>query len=171
MKRSIVTLLLAAASSMTATAADNQCLAQKYDAYIDASLAWYQDLATITAEKYPDLADVSQWFLTGRQHHFELNRTAVRYYLQHQPEKVATSQPIESWLKLEQQEIKQLATRDDELGLSAKTTFDDRQNKPHEKNYQLRSAFAELLSHPKQIEPVLNRYNQAIAKAERIHCL
>ncbi|MCG3728165.1 hypothetical protein [Vibrio cincinnatiensis] len=169
MKRSIVTLLLVS-GSMTATAADNQCLAKKYDAYIDASLAWYQDLTQITTETYPDLDDVGQWFLAGRQHHFELNRTAVHYYLNHQSEKVATSQSIESWLKLDQQEIKTLASRDDELGQSAKVTFDDRQSKPHEKNYQLRSAFAELLSHPKQIEPALNRYNEAMAKAERIHC-
>lgn len=169
MKRSMVTLLLAA-SSMTATAADTQCLAKKYDAYIDASLAWYQDLTQITTTKNPDLAEASQWFLTGRQHHFELNRNAVHYYLEHQPEKVATAQSIESWLKLEQQEIKQLASRDDALGHSAKMTFDDRQSTPHEKNYQLRSAFAELLSHPQQIEPALNKYNEAMAKAEQISC-
>ncbi|MGY5707164.1 hypothetical protein ACXHPE_01115 [Vibrio cincinnatiensis] len=169
MKRSIVMLILASLS-MTATAADNQCLAKKYDAYIDASLVWYQNLTELTTETYPELAEVSQWFLAGRQHHFDLNRTAAHYYLEHQPEKVATSQSIESWLKLDQQDIKTLAMRNDELGQRAKLTFGDRQSQPHEKNYQLRSAFAELLSHPKQIEPALNRYNEAIAKAERIHC-
>lgn len=169
MKRFIVTMLFSA-TSMTAAAADNQCFAKKYDAYIDASLAWYSDLAKMTTEKYPDLADVSQWFLEGRQHHFELSRAAVHYYLEHDASKVATAQPVEAWLKLEQHDIKVLASRSDKLGQIAKTTFDDRQAKPHEKNYELRSAFAELLSHPKQIEGALNKYNEAIAKTEKIEC-
>jgi len=169
MKRFLVTLLLSA-GSMSAAAADNQCFAQKYDAYIDASLAWYTDLAEMTTQKYPDLAEVSQWFLQGRQHHFELNRAAVHYYLEHDPSKVATGQPVEAWLQLEQQDVKVLASRSDELGQIAKTTFDDRQAEPHAKNYELRSAFADLLSHPKQIESALDKYNQAIAKTEQITC-
>lgn len=169
MKRFIVTLLLSA-SSMTAVGADNQCYANKYNAYIDASLAWYADLAEMTTEKYPDLAEVSQWFLQGRQHHFELSRAAVHYYLQHDPSVVATEQPVEAWLRLEQKDIKALASRRDELGRAAKTTYDDRQAQPHPQNYELRSAFAELLSHPKQIESALNKYNQAIVKAEQISC-
>lgn len=79
--------------------------------------------------------------------------------------KVATTQHVESWLKLEQPEIKQLATRSDELGKLASVTFADRQATPHPKNYELRSALADLLSHPKQIESALNRYNQAIEKS------
>ncbi len=168
MKR-LLTLFLLTATSMSA-AANNQCLAGKYDAYIDASLGWYEDLSTLTTEKYPELADVSQWFLEGRKHHFELNRAAVHYYLENDASKVATSQPVEAWLKLEQQDIKVLASRSDELGKIAKVTFDDRQAKPHENNYDLRSAFAELLSHPKQIDTALNRYNDAIAKLETIDC-
>ncbi len=168
MKR-ILTMLLLTATSMSASA-NNQCFAGKYDAYIDASLGWYEDLTQLTTEKYPELESVSQWFLEGRKHHFELNRAAVHYYLEHDASKVATSQPVEAWLKLEQQDIKMLASRSDELGKIAKTTFDDRQSKPHENNYDLRSAFAELLSHPKQIDTALNRYNDAIAKLEKIDC-
>lgn len=169
MKRTLVALLLGAASSM-ASAADNTCLSQKYDAYIDASLHWYEDLSQLTTEQYPDLAEVSAWFLKGRQHHFELNRAAVHYYLEQDPSKIATSQPVEAWLQLEQKEIKVLASRSDELGELAKATFDDRQSKPHPKNYELRSAFADLLSHPTKIDAALKRYNQSIQQLETIEC-
>ncbi|UPR56293.1 hypothetical protein ITG10_14310 [Vibrio sp. ED004] len=174
MKRLCVALLLAttstfsfAADSMSET---NQCQAKKYDAYIDASLGWYTDLAALTSEQYPELTEVSEWFLEGRKHHFELNRAAVHYYLVNDSSKVATEQPVEGWLQLEQHDIKTLSQRDDELGKVAKTTFDDRQSKPHTQNYELRSAFAELLSHPKQIDTALQRYNQSIAKLEAIKC-
>ncbi len=169
MNRLLVALLLSSAS-LSAFATDNQCYTDKYDAYINASLGWYQDLAKLTTEKYSELEDVSQWFLEGRQHHFELNRAAVHYYLEHDAAKVATAQPVEAWLKLEQKDIKVLATRDDNLGKIAKITFNDRQAKPHEQNYELRSALAELLSHPKQIDTALNRYNSAIAELEQVKC-
>ncbi|ASU22492.1 hypothetical protein CCZ37_07740 [Vibrio qinghaiensis] len=169
MKRVIVALLLSTSANV-ALAADNQCLSEKYDAYIDASLHWYSDLADLTTAQYPELTEVSQWFLQGRQHHFDLNRAAVHYYLSNDPSKVATSQPVEAWLKLEQHEIKVLASRSDELGHIAKITYEDRQAKPNEKNYELRSALAELLSHPKQIEAALNKYNDAIALIEKKVC-
>ncbi|MDP4492596.1 hypothetical protein [Vibrio sp. AH4] len=168
MKR-LSTALLMSVISVSAYA-DNACLSQKYDAYIDASLNWYSDLTKLTSDQYPGLTEVSQWFLEGRQHHFALNRAAVHYYLQHDPSKVETAQHVESWLKLEQQDIKQLATRSDELGKLASVTFADRQAAPHSQNYELRSALADLLSHPKQIESALNRYNQAIEKVEAIDC-
>lgn len=174
MKRLCVALLLASTSTFSFAAesltGNQQCLAEKYDAYIDASLNWYADLADLTSEQYPELEEVSQWFLEGRKHHFELNRAAVRYYLVNDSSKVATEQSIEGWLKLEQHDIKALSQRDDELGKIAKTTFDDRQSKPHDQNYELRSAFAELLSHPKQIDTALQRYNQSIAKVENTQC-
>ncbi|KOO03644.1 hypothetical protein [Vibrio nereis] len=169
MKRLIVALLLGA-SSTVATAADNTCLSKKYDAYIDASVHWYEDLTKLTSEQYPDLTEVSEWFLEGRKNHFELNRAAVHYYLEHDLTKVATQQPVEAWLQLEQKDIKTLASRSDELGQLAKVTFNDRQAKPHENNYDLRSAFADLLSHPTKIDSALKRYNQAISKLEAISC-
>ncbi|RTZ16565.1 hypothetical protein EJ063_07135 [Vibrio aquaticus] len=169
MKRMIAALLLSTTSTFAA-AADNACLSKKYDAYIDASLHWYEDLAQLTSEQYPDLKEVSEWFLEGRKHHFELNRAAVHYYLVEDQTKVATAQPVEAWLQLEQKDIKTLSTRGDELGQLAKVTFDDRQSKPHEKNYELRSAFADLLSHPTKIDSALKRYNASIKQLEAINC-
>lgn len=169
MKRMLVALLLGTTSTFAA-AADNTCLAKKYDAYIDASLHWYEDLASLTSEQYPELKEVSDWFLEGRKHHFELNRAAVHYYLTEDQTKVATEQPVEAWLQLEQKDIKVLASRSDELGQLAKVTFGDRQAKPHEKNYELRSAFADLLSHPTKIDSALKRYNSSIKQLESINC-
>jgi hypothetical protein len=169
MKRMLVALLLGTTSTFAA-AADNSCLAKKYDAYIDASLHWYEDLANLTSEQYPELTEVSDWFLEGRKHHFELNRAAVHYYLTEDQTKVATEQPVEAWLQLEQKDIKVLASRSDELGQLAKVTFGDRQAKPHEKNYELRSAFADLLSHPTKIDTALQRYNSSIKQLESIQC-
>lgn len=168
MKRFVVA---APATSSTFTfAADQQCLANKYDGYVDASLQWYQDLVDLTVSQYPDLKEVSQWFLDGRKHHFELNREAVHYFLKNDPSRVATEQPIEAWLKLEQHDVKQLASRSDDLGEAAKKTFSDRQSTNHPKNYELRSAFADLLSHPQQIDSALNKYNQSIEKLEKQKC-
>lgn len=169
MKRTLVALLLTLTSG-AAIAADNACLDKKYSAYIDASLHWYEDLTQLTSEQYPDLKEVSQWFLEGRQNHFELNRAAVTYYLENEPERVATAQPVEAWLQLEQKDIKALASRNDELGKIAQQTFSDRQSKQHDQNYQLRSAFADLLSHPTKIDAALTRYNQSIKQLEEINC-
>ncbi|MBR9873423.1 hypothetical protein L3V31_07820 [Vibrio sp. J1-1] len=169
MKRFVVAALLATSSTFT-FAADQQCLANKYDGYVDASLQWYQDLVDLTVDQYPDLDEVSQWFLDGRKHHFELNREAVHYFLKNDPSRVATEQPIEAWLKLEQQDVKQLASRSDKLGEAAQKTFSDRQSTNHEKNYDLRSAFADLLSHPQKIDSALNKYNQSIEKVEKQQC-
>ncbi|PFG55982.1 hypothetical protein ATG66_2305 [Vibrio sp. ES.051] len=169
MKRFVVAALLATSSTFT-FAADQQCLASKYDGYVDASLQWYQDLVDLTVTQYPELDEVSQWFLDGRKHHFELNREAVHYFLKNDPSRVATEKPIEAWLNLEQHDVKQLASRNDELGEVAKQTFNDRQSTNHPKNYELRSAFADLLSHPQQIDSALSKYNQSIEKIEKQMC-
>lgn len=172
MKKPAIALLLLSLSSSVFAATDNntQCLTDKYDAYIDASLTWYQDLVSITTESNPDLKEVGDWFLQGRTHHFELNRAAVDFYLTSEPQKIATDEQVESWLKLSQADVKTLSQRDDELGKIAKTTFDDRQSAPNEKNYELRSAFADLLSHPSNIKPALDKYNQSVAKTNAIEC-
>lgn len=169
MQTRILTLLLCSLSAAS-QAADTQCLQKKYDAYIDASLNWYQDLIQLTTSQHPDLAEAGQWFYQGREYHFELNRTAVHHYLQKNPSKVATELSVESWLQLEQSEVKQLTSRNDALGQIASQSFNYRQSKPHPKNYQLRSAFAELLSHPDKIDTVLSRYNNAVSRAESIVC-
>lgn len=172
MKKLAIALIFALSSGsvLADNTTKNQCLIKKYDAYIDASLTWYQDLVNITTETHPDLKEVGDWFLQGRTHHFELNRAAVSYYLVNDPSKVDLDSSVESWLKLEQSEIKKLSQRGDELGEIAKATFNDRQSAPNEKNYDLRSAFADLLSHPNNINPALNKYNQAVAAANSIEC-
>ncbi|HBV75526.1 MULTISPECIES: hypothetical protein [Vibrio] len=172
MKKLAIALLfsLSSGSVLADNITNTQCLTKKYDAYIDASLMWYQDLVAITTMTHPDLKEVGDWFLAGRTHHFELNRAAVDYYLINDPSKVAIDQSVESWLKLEQSEIKTLSQRDDKLGQVAKTTFDDRQSPPNEKNYELRSAFADLLSHPSNIKPALDKYNQTVAKTSAMEC-
>ena len=151
-------------------AANESCLSLKYDAYVDASIIWYQDLVKITSSEYPELSEVSNWFLEGRQHHFELSREAVHHYLEKDPSKVAIKRPVERWLSLEQRDIKMLSARNDKLGELAKITYRDRQSVPHEKNYELRSALADLLSHPTKIQPALERYNTAIKKVDNIIC-
>ncbi len=169
MKRLLFTTLLCGTPFLS-QAVDSQCLSAKYDAYIDASLTWYQDLTRLTTEQHPDLKEVGEWFFDGRKNHFELNRAAVHYYLTQDVSRVATEQPIETWLKLEQVDIKLLAARDDELGQFAAKSYADRQSKPHPKNYQLRSAFADLLSQPNNIDDILSKYNQALIKAEETNC-
>ncbi|KLV08714.1 MULTISPECIES: hypothetical protein [Photobacterium] len=163
-------LLSAAMLPATALAANDSCESQKYHQYIDASLTWYQQLVDITVEKDASLKDVGDWFLEGRKHHFELNREVFDWYLANDKEKLDLSQPVESWLKLTQQDVKALAEQHSELGKTAKQAFDDRQSKPHPQNYALRSAFAELLTHPGKIEKPLNDYNKAMTAIADISC-
>ncbi|MCJ2377437.1 hypothetical protein LNL84_11405 [Vibrio sp. ZSDZ34] len=157
-------------SSFSTVAADQQCFSDKYEAYVDASVQWYQDLVVLTSKQYPNLEEVGNWFLDGRKNHFELNRQAVNYYLENDPTKIATERSVESWLMLEQADIRALAQRDDELGKAAQATYQDRQSTPHTQNYDLRSAFADLLSHPKKIDAALNKYNSSIKLVEKMDC-
>jgi len=154
----------------SAQAANTECLSDKYSQYVDASLTWYEELIAITVKKDPNLESVGNWFLKGRKHHFELNRAAVDFYLKNDPSKVKTNQSIESWLQLDQKEIKSLSMKDDALGKVAKITFDDRQAPPHKQNYELRSAFADILSHPKEIDAPLKAYNKTMTQISDINC-
>ncbi len=163
-------LLPFALLTTSAQAADTECLSNQYSQYVDASLTWYKELISITVKRDPNLESVGNWFLEGRQHHFELNRAAVDFYLKNDPSKVKTNQSIESWLQLDQKEIKTLASNNDGLGKIAKVTFDDRQAQPHKQNYELRSAFADILSHPKEIDAPLNAYNQKMTEISEISC-
>ncbi len=169
MKRTAMAVLLATLSHGV-LAEDKLCLTTKYDAYIDASLQWYQDLTDLTTQQYPQLAEVSEWFLTGRQHHFEFSRQALRYYLDNEPDKVATQRSVEEWLSLEQLDIKHLAERDDKLGQLANITYRDRQSAPHDDNYILRSALADILSQPALIGNALHTYHQSISQLEQRDC-
>ncbi len=169
MKVFVLTLIIASFSTLV-HADQTLCSKKKYDRYVDASLTWYQDLVFFTVQENPELEDVGKWFLNGRKNHFELNREAVHHYLRHDPNKITTEHPIETWLNLDQKEIKALASRSGKLGQLAKITFDDRQAKPHNQNYELRAAFAELLSHPKRIKNALDKYNASINTIEQEQC-
>ncbi|MGF1716621.1 hypothetical protein [Photobacterium chitinilyticum] len=151
-------------------AAPTSCESDKYHQYVDASLSWYQSLVDLAVKKDQNLEEVGQWFLEGRKHHFELNREAVDWYLANDKDQLDLEQPIETWLKLTQQDVKALAQQDNELGHFAKKSFDDRQSKPHEKNYELRSAFADLLTHPGNIDKPLNAYNEKMTAIAAIDC-
>ncbi|PSU34320.1 hypothetical protein [Photobacterium lutimaris] len=154
-----------------AFASSTNCESEKYHQYIDASLNWYESLVELAVEKDPSLSDVGQWFLEGRKHHFELNRDAFDWYLANDKDKLSLSLPVESWLNLTQQDVKALsAEQNSKLGKAAKLAFDDRQSNPHPQNYALRSAFAELLTHPGNIEKPLNAYNEKMAVIADMKC-
>lgn len=168
MKKSLV-LLLSALPGF-AFAANTECQINKYDIYIDASIAWYQDLADLASAQDSNLTEVSEWFVDGRTKHFELSRAAVHQFLETEPNKVSTEQDVESWLQLSQQDIKELGQRDDELGALAKSSFEYRQKKPHPQNYEFRSALAELLSTPGTIKPALGKYHDALSNIAALNC-
>ncbi|GAD79455.1 hypothetical protein [Vibrio ezurae] len=163
-------VLLLSALPAFAFAANTECQIKKYDTYIDASINWYQDLATMTSHESPQLKEVSDWFLEGRKKHFELNREAVHTFLKSQPNKVSTGSDVESWLQLTQSDIKALSERDDKLGHLAKQSFQYRQAKSHPQNYEFRSALADLLSHPSKIQDALDRYNHSIEGVTSMNC-
>ncbi|MGB2079650.1 MAG: hypothetical protein ACPHV3_07670 [Vibrio sp.] len=148
-----------------------ECLQTSYSQYVDASLAWYQDLIQETTAKNDKLTEVGQWFLTGRQHHFELNRAAFNEFIQTSPAKINLNHSVESWLTLTQADIRQLSVRKDALGQAAAQTYQDRQKPPHPQNYQLREAFAQNLSQDDALKPQLNQYNQKLTSISAQKCL
>ncbi|MGF1759792.1 hypothetical protein L4D76_18000 [Photobacterium sagamiensis] len=154
----------------TAFASTGSCESDKYHQYVDASLSWYQSLVDLAVQKDEGLKNVGEWFLEGRKHHFELNREAVDWYLDNDKSRLDLSQSVESWLQLTQHDVKKLSQQQDELGVYAKKAFEDRQSKPHAKNYELRSAFAELLTHPGNIDKPLSAYNEKMTKIANIEC-
>lgn len=154
----------------TVFASTTRCDSDKYHQYVDASLSWYQSLVDLAVQKDESLKDVEVWFLEGRKHHFELNREAVDWYLDHDKSRLDQSQSVESWLQLSQHDVKKLSQQQNELGVYAKKAFEDRQSKPHSKNYELRSAFADLLTHPGNIDKPLNAYNDKMTKIANIQC-
>ena len=164
------TTLSSSAFASTPPSTTTQCESDKYHQYVDASLNWYQQLVTLSVAKDPQLKEVGDWFLAGREHHFHFNRDAVDWYLANDKDKLQLALPVESWLNLNQADIKELASQPTALGQAAKLAFNDRQSKPHPKNYALRSAFAELLTHPAQIEKPLNAYNEKMNAISAIQC-
>lgn len=174
MRRSALLVVLSLVSSFASAKdidqLDKLCLSQKYHHYVTASINWYESLVEMTTKKDPKLEEVANWFLQGRREHFELNQQAFDYYLEHDPSKLHLSASVESWLSLSQEDVKTLSASKGELAQAAKKVFDFRQGQAHQGNYDLRSALASLLSHPKEIEGPLKRYNDEMATLAATNC-
>lgn len=149
---------------------DTLCVSQKYHNYVDASITWYENLVGLTIKKDPSLEGVANWFLEGRRNHFMLNQEAFDFYLENDPAKLNFDAPVESWLNLTQEDVRALSISNSELTDAAKKVYEFRQGKAHEGNYDLRSALASLLSHPKEIDAPLKQYNDAISKLSATRC-
>ncbi|WP_028025403.1 hypothetical protein [Enterovibrio calviensis] len=149
---------------------DTACATQKYENYVNASISWYENLVDLTIKKDPKLEGVANWFLEGRRNHFTLNNEAFDYYIENDPSKLNLDAPVESWLSLTQEDVKALSQSQGELADVAKKVFEFRQSQAHEGNYDLRSALADLLSHPKEIEVPLERYNKEMQALSQTQC-
>ncbi len=166
-----VCLAIALSLSTFGAYADTQsCHSDIYHDYISASLEWYEDLVSVAIEKDESLKDVAEWFLSGRRTHFLFNQTAVDWYLDNDREQLRLDQSVESWLAFDQEKIRDIANSDHPLALEAKKVYELRQSKPHQQNYELRSAFAELLSHPGNIDEPLTSYNDKMARLSTVEC-
>lgn len=174
MRRSALLVLLSLVSGFAAAKDvndfDQLCLSQKYNHYITASIGWYESLVDLTIQKDPKLEEVASWFLEGRREHFKLNQEAFNYYLKNDPAKLNLNGGVESWLNLSQEDVKALSNSNGELADAAKKVFAFRQGQAHQGNYDLRSALASLLSHPKEIEVPLTRYNDEMAQLAQTSC-
>ncbi|WP_087016088.1 hypothetical protein [Thaumasiovibrio subtropicus] len=169
MKRMTLAITLAL-TALTVKAGEKECQSEMYHNYVDASLEWYQDLVSVAVEQDESLTDVAEWFLNGRRTHFLFNRTAVDWYLSNEPEKLQLALSVESWLTLDQAEIRALSESQHALSDDAKAMYELRQAKPHKQNYQLRSAFADLLSHPDKIDGPLKSYNEKMTQLAEMNC-
>ncbi|OOF21602.1 hypothetical protein [Salinivibrio sp. IB872] len=172
MKRYALALLAAVMPAMSQAApVDNaDCYTAKYHDYVDASINWYQDLVSLTVSKDESLKDVADWFLRGRENHFKLNAQAFDYYLSNDTAKLSLDAPVESWLQLTQEDVKALSQSSLPPAKLAKEVFEFRQGEAMEGNYALRSALADLLSHPKEIDTALNQYNNQMAAINQRQC-
>lgn len=168
---SLITLTLASATSFTLHAAPDQaCFTEKYAAFVKASDNWYTSLLNKVTEQHPDLADAGKQFLAERTHYFERNFTAVRWYLNHDPEKLALDKPVNEWLTLDASNTDLLSTQSSEFAAQNEQVFNDRVLKPNPQNYALRAAFADLLTHPENVKASLEAYNNAMEKIENQVC-
>ncbi|ODP98810.1 MULTISPECIES: hypothetical protein [Salinivibrio] len=146
------------------------CYSAKYHDYVDASINWYQALVDMTVKKDPTLDEVAAWFLKGRKNHFNLNAQAFDYYLENDSAKLNLEAPVESWLKLSQEDVKTLAQSSLPPSTLAEKVFNFRQGEAMDGNYTLRSALADLLSHPKEIDKALNQYNDQMNSINQRQC-
>nr|WP_086937644.1 hypothetical protein [Thaumasiovibrio occultus] len=158
----IVGLLLCSSPAFSNVTENNMaCYQSAYAEYVDISLDWYQDLLDIAVTNEPEMKDVADWFMAGRETHFGFNQAAFNWYLENEPQHLQLNLPVESWLAVEQAEVRTMAQdAQHPLQAQAQALYALRQGAPHPQNYALRSTFADLLSHPQQIDVPLNNYNQ-----------
>lgn len=149
---------------------NQSCLKEKYQAYIDASVSWYENLINEVVEKHPDLKAVSDWFLEGRYDHFKLKQMVFTNYLSTDPDLLHLNKPVESWLNLTQEDIKSLSLSQSNIKEMAKKVYEFRQGNAQQGNYELRSALADLLKNPQNIEEPLNRYNDKMQVLTDMSC-
>ncbi|KKA45841.1 MULTISPECIES: hypothetical protein [Salinivibrio] len=172
MKRYALALVAALLPIMSnaAPVKNADCYSAKYHDYVDASINWYQALVDMTVKKDASLDEVAQWFLQGRKNHFNLNAKAFDYYLENDSAKLNLEAPVESWLKLGQEDVKTLAQSSLPPSALAEKVFNFRQGEAMDGNYALRSALADLLSHPKEIDKALNQYNDQMNSINQRQC-
>ncbi|OOE98201.1 hypothetical protein [Salinivibrio sp. IB643] len=172
MKRYALALVAALLPMMShaAPVENADCYSAKYHDYVDASINWYQALVEMTVEKDASLDEVADWFLRGRTNHFNLNAQAFDYYLNNDSAKLNLDAPVESWLMLSQEDVKILSQSSLPPSSLAKDVFAFRQGESMEGNYALRSALADLLSHPKEIDKPLNQYNDQMVSINDRQC-
>ncbi|MGL5006664.1 MAG: hypothetical protein ACRC53_04625 [Plesiomonas sp.] len=157
-------------SPLPAHAFDQVCFTHKYEQFVQASDAWYATLLNKVTQQNPTLKVASEQFLNERTNYLNRNLSAVKWYLSHEPNKLALDKPVNEWLSLDEESEKTLSNQNSEFARLNTQVFNDRVVKPNPQSYALRSAFAELLTHPENVRIELDNYNRAMKKIEALHC-
>lgn len=161
---------LSQSSSLTAPLALKKCISDKYQHYTQTSINWYESLTQATIEKNPSLREVAHLFLDTRKKYVAFNQAVFSYYLNHSPETLDLSAPVESWLNIDQEQLKNISESNTELTPLAKEIDAFREKNRYKNNYKLRTALAELLSRPANMQAALNTYNQQIKAINQNAC-
>ncbi|MGL4855358.1 MAG: hypothetical protein ACRDDP_08655 [Plesiomonas sp.] len=156
--------------SFPSHALDQTCFTQKYEQFVQASDAWYATLLSKVTQQDPTLKVASEQFLNERKNYFNRNLTAVKWYLNHEPARLALDKSVNEWLSLDEESEKKLSSQSSEFAALNEQVFNDRVVKPNPQSYALRSAFAELLTHPENVREGLESYNRSMEKIEAVHC-
>lgn len=171
MRHSIHILMISLLPTLSyANTTFDQCVSDKYQKYIQASISWYENIISHTVEKHPDLNEVTQLFFDLREKHFLFNQKVFDFYLINQPDQLNLSRSVESWLDISQYDIQQLSLQSSPLSMSAKEIHALRQTSGHRDNYKLRTALADLFSDPNNMKTALDNYNQKITQINQTKC-
>ncbi len=147
-----------------------KCIKDKYHHYTQASISWYESLTKAVITKDPKLTEVASLFLNNRKKYAIFNLTVFSYYLNHSPEKLDLSASVESWLNLDQEKLEHSQGLDPALTPLATELHALKEKDRHKNNYKLRTAFAELLSKPANMQAALNTYNLQLQAINQIPC-